>query len=147
MIHNKIWYWGVHTLLIHFLVTEWALFTGEISALWISRVDSWYFQWAFIIIKEAKEKEHSGHRWTYRWKHAMTVLANNDDGWHNMKYDPTLESYGSVLWLLPAPPSGQEQTGTLTRTLQYAYKGHDLQVRLENKMQFYSYSFCLNYHR
>lgn len=55
--------------------------------------------------------------------------------------EPTLEFYESFLWLLPALPSDQEQTGTPTHTPQCAYMGRGLPVRLENKITFYSYSF------
>lgn len=51
---------------------------------------------------------------------------------------PTLEFYESFLWLLPALPSDQEQTGTPTHTPQCACMGRGLPVRLENKMSFYS---------
>lgn len=60
-----------------------------------------------------------------------------------MKHDPTLESCESVLWLLPAPPSGQEQSGTPTHTLQCAYRGRDLQVQLERKWNFIHIVFLL----
>lgn len=62
----------------------------------------------------------------------------------NMKHDPTLEFCESVRWLLPAPPSGQEQSGTPTRTPQCAYRGHGLQVQLEHKWNFIYIVFLLN---
>lgn len=60
-----------------------------------------------------------------------------------MKHDPTSESCESVLWPLPAPPSGQEQSGTPTRTLQCAYRGRDRQVQLEHKWNCIHRGFLL----